>query len=112
MTHEELMKDRYGSELMSYTPTANSEDFDQKTSTGTVFIEFWREDDIQCRIKSVKYEDFMPPQAKMYKINAEENKGLTNKYKVVVFPTMLIFRQGKLLRKIDGPIEEEQKLKK
>lgn len=42
------------------------------------------------------------PEVPVYKINVEENQELTRKHSIIVIPTLIVFRKGKLVKILIG----------
>jgi len=85
----------------------SSKDFarDVLTSKGKVAVDFWAEWCGPCRmvapILEALAEDF-PEQITIYKVNADENSGLTAELKISSIPTIIVFEDGKETKRVTG----------
>ena len=78
---------------------------DVLTSKGKVAVDFWAEWCNPCKmvapILEALAEDF-PEQITIYKVNADDNSGLTAEFKINSIPTIIIFEDGKETKRITG----------
>jgi thioredoxin 1 len=85
----------------------SSKDFakDVLTYKGKVAVDFWAEWCGPCRmvapVLEALAEDF-PDQITIYKVNADENSGLTAELKISSIPTIIVFEDGKEIKRITG----------
>ena len=78
---------------------------DVLTSKGRVAVDFWAEWCGPCKqvapILEALAEDF-PEQITIYKVNADDNSGLTAELKISSIPTIIIYEDGKETKRITG----------
>jgi thioredoxin 1 len=78
---------------------------DVLTSKGKVAVDFWAEWCNPCKmvapILEALAEDF-PEQITIYKVNADDNSGLTAEFKINSIPTIIVFEDGKETKRITG----------
>ena len=78
---------------------------DVLTSKGKVAVDFWAEWCGPCKqvapILEALAEDF-PEQITIYKVNADDNSGLTAELKISSIPTIIIYEDGKETKRITG----------
>ena len=78
---------------------------DVLTSKGRVAVDFWAEWCGPCKqvapILEALAEDF-PEQITIYKVNADDNSGLTAELKISSIPTIIVYEDGKEVKRIKG----------
>jgi thioredoxin 1 len=78
---------------------------DVLTSKGKVAVDFWAPWCAPCKmiapILEALAEDF-PEQITIYKVNADDNSGLTAEFKINSIPTIIVFEDGKETKRITG----------
>ena len=78
---------------------------DVLTSKGRVAVDFWAEWCGPCKqvapILEALAEDF-PEQITIYKVNADDNSGLTAELKISSIPTIIVYEDGKETKRITG----------
>jgi len=85
----------------------SSKDFakDVLTSKGKVAVDFWAPWCGPCKmvapILEALSEDFSE-QIAIYKVNADDNSGLTAEFKISSIPTIIVFEDGKETKRITG----------
>ena len=112
-TTKDLFVDRYGAVPLSEFFMIEEDELDKKISSNLTLIECYEDDSIQCLLKSIPIKEItakMPKDTLFYKV-AVGNKA-KDKYKIKELPAMLIFRNKKLLGKVEGyySIDEQEKL--
>ncbi len=110
-TIKDLFVDRYGATPLSEFFMIDSTEIEKKIKEkGWVFIEAYQEDTINCLIKSIPIkeltEDF-PDEILFFKVNFDNDKD--NKYTINDFPSLLLFKNGSLVGKIEGYYEDKDK---
>lgn len=89
-------------------------ELEEKTKTqNIVLVECYNDDSIECLLKSIPIKELtknLPDSTLFYKIESDDT--LIKKYHIDELPTLLFFRNGKLLNKISGyyTIDEKDKL--
>lgn len=72
--------------------------------THKVVIEFYSNGCLNCQILSpiINNLEKIMPEVRFFRINADDNPDLVQKYQITSLPTLLLFRDGELLSKIVG----------
>ena len=82
-------------------------DFDQILNGGKpVFVDFWAPWCGPCRIVGPIIEELAPSyegKAVIGKLNVDDNPVVAQRYGVTSIPTMMMFKDGKLVDRIVGP---------
>ena len=109
-TIKDLFIDRYGAVPLSTFFIIKPKDLANKIkSKDVVLIEIFSDDSIQCLLKSIPIKEIIDNFSNkilFYKLKANANLKL--KYKLKKLPTLLIFKDDKLLGKIEGWFSTEQ----
>ncbi len=86
------------------------DDFDATIASGDTLVDFWAAWCGPCRMQSPVVDAFAEQQdaVKVCKVNVDEQPELAQRYGVMSIPTLIVFRDGKILNKKVGlsPIEE------
>lgn len=109
-TVKDLFSDRYGATPLAEYFMIEEDELDSKISEGLRLIEFYNDDSIQCLLKSIPIKDItenLPSDLRFYKLSVDDQ--LMNKYNVKELPSLLIFKDGNLLDKIEGYYTTDQK---
>ena len=110
---KDLFVDRYGATPLSEFFMLESEEVANKiNSKNIVLIEFYNDDSIQCLLKSIPIKELLkdfPDSTQFYKVEISE--ALTNKYQIEELPALVAFENGKMIGKIEGYIDEDNKEK-
>ena len=110
---KDLFVDRYGATPLSEFFMLDSEDVANKVnSKNIVLIEFYNDDSIQCLLKSIPIKELLkdfPDSTQFYKVEITE--ALTNEYQIKELPALVAFENGRMIGKIEGYIDEDNKEK-
>ncbi len=110
-TTKDLFVDRYGAAPLSEFFMLDANKIDSKiSSNGITLIELYCDDTIECLLKSIPIKDLTKDLDKntlFYKIACDKN--LMKKYEITTLPSLLIFKDGKLLGNIDGYYTNNEK---
>jgi len=110
-TTKDLFVDRYGATPLSEFFMIESDDIENKVNNdGITLIELYNDDSIQCLLKSIAIKDLtkdLPKDTLFYK--AEANDDVLNTYNVKELPSLLVFKQGEFLGKVEGYYEVDNK---
>ena len=71
---------------------------------GTVLVDFWATWCGPCRMQAPILEAFAGehPEVKVGKVNVDENPELAEKFGIMSIPTLLVFKEGKLVKSAVG----------
>ncbi len=109
-TTKDLFVDRYGAALISEFFSISLEEIESKTDRlGITLIEIYNPDLAECLLKSIPIKQItknLPEDTLYYKVEAEK---LDSKYEIQELPALLIFKDGKLIGKIEGYYSVNQK---
>ena len=110
---KDLFVDRYGATPLSEFFMLDSEEVANKiNSKNIVLIEFYNDDSIQCLLKSIPIKELLkdfPDSTQFYKVEITE--ALTNEYQIKELPALVAFENGRMIGKIEGYIDEDNKEK-
>jgi thioredoxin 1 len=86
-------------------------DFDEKVlrSAVPVLVDFYADWCPPCRALAPVLEQFarQTPEAKIVKVNVDENPALAARYQVELIPSLLVFREGRLTERHVGMANKE-----
>lgn len=109
-SQEDLFVDRYGADIINEDVLINLEDIDKVIAkSDNVLIELFNDNSINCLLKSIPYKDILSNSKfkKYYRCNVREFD--IEKYKANDLPCLLIIKNGKLQKTINGYFDEENK---
>ncbi len=91
--------------------TITSENFEQEVlkSDKTVVLDFWASWCGPCRMFTPIIEKFAEdnPDVVVGKVNIDEQGALTDKFSIMSVPTLVIMKQGEVVKKSAGVISKE-----
>ncbi|MDR0520988.1 MAG: thioredoxin [Planctomycetaceae bacterium] len=91
----------------------NDKNFDAVIQSDTpVLVDFWSPACKPCGLLTPILEELASDNegdAVVAKVNAAENSGLTARYGIDILPTLLFFRNGKVIERMTG-VQSKQKL--
>lgn len=85
--------------------------FDQAVSSGLVVVDLWAPWCVPCRMLAPTVEELAGEyagKAAFYKLNIDEEKGPAQKHQVMSIPTLLVFKDGKVVDRIVGALPKER----
>lgn len=80
-------------------------------SSGTTMVDFWAAWCGPCQMIAPTIDELAVEYAgklKVYKLNTDENPDIAGKYQIMGIPTLLFFKDGKLVDKIVGAASKKQ----
>lgn len=82
----------------------NNKNFKTATRRGVVLVDFWAAWCAPCKIIAPVLNDIADTRTdfKVAKVNVDHNQKMAQKYKVMNIPTLLIFKDGKVVGRITG----------
>jgi len=112
-TTKDLFVDRYGAAPLSEFFMIEPQDINEKTkSSKVVLIELYNDESIQCLLKSIPVKELVKdlPEATMF-YKVECNEEIQEKYDIKELPSLVLFKDGELLGKIEGYYTSDEKKK-
>lgn len=110
-TTKDLFVDRYGASPLSEFFMIEQDELEDKINNNCItLIEIYNDDSIQCLLKSIPIKEIskdLPKDTLFYKVAADEN--ISKKYDLKELPSLLIFKAGKLIGKVDGYYTNDDK---
>ena len=83
----------------------NKDNFDQSISSGVALVDFWAEWCGPCKIQLPIIEEFsseMEGKATIGKVNVDEELELAQSFGIQSIPTLILFKDGKPVKKLVG----------
>lgn len=80
-------------------------------SSGAAMVDFWAAWCGPCQMIAPTIDELAVEYAgklKVYKLNTDENPDIAGKYQIMGIPTLLFFKDGKLVDKIVGAASKKQ----
>lgn len=93
----------------------NSDNFEEKVTNtnGIVLVDFFATWCGPCRMLTPVLEEVSEEtDAKIYKVDIDKSEDLSQKFGIMVVPTMIIFKDGKEQEKFSGYMQKEDILAK
>lgn len=89
--------------------TLTSGNFDKETKSGTILVDFWAPWCGPCRMLSPVVEALSSEmkELKFGKVNVDEQPELSEKFEVASIPTLLLFRNGRVIANRVGAASKE-----
>ncbi len=103
--------------MTEHVTELSGKEFDNFTKEKVVIIDFYADWCMPCLMMAPIMEEIAKKfkgKVKFGKVNVEDNQELAQKFKVMSFPTFMLFKDGKQVEQFVGsrPIEDfEEKLK-
>lgn len=107
----DLYIDRYGAKPIHPAFCISRESFNIRVikSVRIVAVELFSKGSIMCLLSSIPIKTlFKNANIKYRKMEVEENDSLLKEYEIKELPTLLFFKSGKLLGKIEGYLDVDQ----
>lgn len=103
-TIKDLFVDRYGAAPLSEFFMIEADDVSNKIKQdGFVLLELYEDETIECLLKSIPIKELtkdMPAETLFYKSPCSD--GLKEQYQLEEIPSLLVFKDGELVGKIEG----------
>jgi len=101
-----------GNSYNNKVKAVSSLDFDSEVidSSVPVLVDFWAEWCMPCRMLSPIVEEVsqeLSNKLKVVKVNVDENPDLAMRYGIQAIPTLLIFKEGKVVGEIVGYVSKK-----
>ena len=109
---DDLFVDRYGGDIINEDVMIEFNQIDEIISNEDCLIEIIDEDSIMCLLKSITYKDILANSSytNYYRCLISENDDI-HKYNVVELPSLLLCKNGKIEKIVNGYYEEKDKQK-
>ncbi|MFH1537167.1 MAG: thioredoxin [Patescibacteria group bacterium] len=91
----------------------NEKNFEEEALKGLALVDFWAPWCGPCQMMGPVIEELASEykEAKIVKLNIDENGTLAEKYEVLSIPTLLIFKDGKIVKTFNGVTAKEELIK-
>ena len=109
---EDLFVDRYGADIINEDVVIDIDQIDQLIKSEDCLIEILNENNIMCLLKSIPYNDIIADSEykKYYRCLIDDNEDV-HKYNIVEFPSLLVCKNGKIEKIINGYFEQSDQEK-
>jgi len=109
----DLFVDRYGAEPIHPAYLTSEKNFTREIleSTKPAAVELFNDDSIQCLVSSIPIKELFRGLDIKYRKMGTEDEAFLKKYGVKKFPSLLFFKDGKLIGKIEGYYDVDKKKK-
>lgn len=94
-----------GPETSEHTIELNDKNFDAVTKKGISLVDFWAPWCAPCRIQGPIVNDLaneMHDKANICKMDVDQNQKTASKYGIRSIPTIMIFKNGKMVKQLVG----------
>lgn len=90
-------------------------DFQSSVSSGTVLVDFWAGWCDPCRsqlkiLNGMAENGKIPDGVRFCLVNVDEQSGLADRFEIQSIPTMMVFRDGKVIKTMRGVKSEKELL--
>jgi thioredoxin 1 len=83
----------------------NASNFDAAIRSGVILVDFWAPWCGPCRLQTPVLDQVagqVGDSARVAKVNVEEHPGLAERFRITGIPTLLLFKDGQLVRQFVG----------
>ena len=94
-----------------YVKVLQGEAFQEAISKGVAVVDFWAQWCMPCRMLTPILEKIakkMETQAKIYKLNVDENREIAMEFNIFSIPTVCIFKNGEMVNQLIGLRGEDE----
>lgn len=107
----DLFVDRYGAQPIHEAFLISQDKFESQIPESTRFtvVELFKEDLIECLIRSIPIKELFEGMDIIYKKIEIRDNSLLEKYNVKELPSLLFFKDGNLIGKIEGYYSDKKK---